>query len=295
MPPQVHVRELFRQRLTLSETDRDYETAWQVYKEDGGRPLPFTASEAVDAVHALHPIGSTLPDFDGVYLTRLAPQETAANIFEVTGTYTIPAVPPVPEDFDNFLSQSQSQRSPENPHGAKISMDITLIDEYDYRDLNGDWFTNTIGEPLQTLPPIKTTIEVWRVSYNSAALPNTGRVGWADGRDFFAGARVDAEMHLNKRTGVYTPYYAVTLEMWVNNRRDWSPMVVWNASYNQIEVKNGKKTRKAIRDPDTGDAYNTLQFITEDGKPLPAGSTAAHKLEFKVLNEGTFSIPFIKS
>lgn len=307
MAAQIFVRELFRQRCSVSATgvrggrsERSYETAWRVWKADGGRPLPFTATEALSAVQAEHPINSTFAGMEGVKLLRLEPSEFAPYVFDVLGGYGVPETPAIPDDFSDFIRQSQQSQSSSNPHGAQLSGDVTTVDEYDYKDLKDDWFVNTAGDPLQELIPIPVVLQVLRVTLNQATLPNVGQVGMANGRKLFAGLRYDAELHVNPFTGVYTPYYRVSYEMWVHSRRDWSPIVVWDAGYNQLAPKVGNDfewERVPIVNPKTHLPYNTVQFLDGGGFPLappkPGGKIKPHPLYFKVREEGQFNIPFL--
>lgn len=285
----THVRELHRQSCTLGKTERGFETAWKVWREEGGMPLALAANEAVDAVHALYPLDSALAGFPGVFLTKLRPQEIGRYVYEVTGEYTVPDTPPVPDDFDNYLGQSQSQRSPTNPHGAKFSLSVMIVEEYDFRDLKGRWFVNSAGDPLAQLIPIPVTIEVRRVTLNRRELPDTGQVGMASGHNLFADVQAEADLHVNKTTGVYTPYYVVSYEMWTHTRRPWVPTIVWDAGYN--EIKNGELV--PIVNPKTKQPYNSIRLLNGSGQKLPDGVQNAYPLEFYVREEGEFSIPFL--
>lgn len=305
MPATIKINELHRQRAEVSvnggrggRTERGFQTAWRVFKSDNGRPLAFTATEALDAVAAQHPFNETFAGLPGVRLLKLAPQEEAPNIFVVTGDYGVPDEPDQPDDFDQFLAQSQSQRSSQNPNGAELSASVYVIEEYDYQDLKGNWFTNSAGDPLQTLIPIPVNIKVRRVTLNMRRLPDDDQVGMADGRNLFFNVESQSQLHVDRENAIYTPYWRVTYEMWIHTRRDWVPTIVWDAGYNQVlPDENGDPQLKPIVDPKTKQPYNTIRFLNGAGQaippPQPPNKIQPHPLKFYVRREGKFTIPFL--
>jgi len=294
------VREL-RRRTGRSSNDRsEYERRFRVWKYT--TTLVNIQECDLDEVIAEVGIdfGDTYPGMDGVECYDIEGEEDETSFrWIVTVRYQTPdandASDDTPNDFDEFISQSQQQ--PQDPDtnmiGPKFSYGTTTVEEWREKDLDGQYFINSAKDPFQNTPPIPVTIQIERVTLNEARKPNTSKQGTAAGRKLLAGIQGEAAIHVNRTTGVRTRYYVTTYEVWIHPSHDWAFVELIDRGFNYLTTVNGQKVKRAIRlGPEKNEPQQPVN-LDGAGGILSTTATNPQTKTFRIRPVGSLGVPFI--
>jgi hypothetical protein len=282
------IREQFRRDATKSADNVVFERGWTVWKETSSVIVASEASEIFSAMDSTVRIGSTYPSLGGLKCVEVRPScRDDIEIWDVSARYEVPKAEQPPDNFNEFMQQSQ-QNSSDNPFGPEFSGGGQTVEEYRVRDLDGRLFVNSAKQPFRNLVPIPVTIQVDRVTVSERNPANTANQGRCDGRRLLASVSYQSAEHVNKETGTRTRYYKNTYEVWKHPDRDWARVEVLDAGFKQI--KNGKLV--TVVDPDTKEPYSEESLLNGGGQVLPAGQDP-RTIEFRVREEGALGVPFL--
>lgn len=225
--------------------------------------------------------------------SRVTPQEEENRMWFIDAAYKIPDANEQADDFDDFMDQSNGPGAddPENPQGPDYSGGITVIDEYEVEDLDGNRFALPTGQSFQNVPAIPKTIQIERVSLNERDRPSLGRAGMADGRYLLAGISFEMRSHYSRSTGKRTKYYRNSYERWYHPDRPWSKIYIPCFGFMAFATRKGKKVLENCID-DIGDFVSEPVALNSAGYRMAQGKPPYLK-PFRVRREGRLEIPFL--
>lgn len=293
MAPAWNFKQLWNDESDESDESISVQEGWLgVYVNDDGSFIPQTVKQARTAFIAAQSlnIGTPHGDFPGAFLKNVRTSlREKVDAFDFTLRWeskTGSEAPP--DDFDQFMSQSQTDSS-DNPYKPKYSSYGQFAEEYSHKDIKGKLFVNKANQALTNIPPLQITIAVRRVTVNQRDEGDISQMGLANGRKLLYGVNNEEEFHKDKRTGKLRAYYKTTYEVWTHPNRNWADVELLNVGF--AVIVNGE-----LRMPRLGDSKDLPQEavnLTADGKDFIRDGSPPNTIEFKVFREGAFFAPFI--
>lgn len=290
MSESVTYAESFDREYGLTRDNATEVQGWAFWKKDDttGKVVTSTLAEIKTAVAAVIAIGDDAPTVTGAVCVDLSvTAREKIDIYDVVARFEIPEVEQaeIPDSFDDFMAQSQSTETTDNPFGPKHSFTTAVIEEFWPEDMDGKPFVNSAGEPLQPLIPFMTPLFIRRSTVNRRTEPAEDLVGTADGNRLLSGISGEEKFHKNKSSGVITRYFEVTFEVTTHPFRNWDPVIVYDAGYKQKVVKNGVTTLEEIKSEVDGQPKSSQSLLDGAGHALAPGGKP-FPLKFKVKRKG---------
>jgi hypothetical protein len=288
------IGEKFRRSLSVTAENKVYERGWTVWNESAGAIIASEASAVLNALAGTVSIGSTFPGLAGVECVEIRPDSRDdCEVWDVTARYEIPPKPEPPDDFDEFVNQSQNTDS-DNPFAPEFSGGGLVMEEYWAEDLDGKPFVNSAKDALQHSPPIPITVQVDRVTVSERGPARTARIGTSSGRRLLADVAYQSAEHVNRTTGLRTRYYKNTYEVWTHPYRDWHMIALLDQGFRARIVNQATGAVKIVNivDPDTKEPVAQAANLDGEGNVLPEGQKPK-VLWFRVRQVGSLGVPFI--
>lgn len=231
-------------------------------------------------------LGVEHPDWDTAYCTSIDPQPDSDDpgLWYITLIYeepvTVPGtLPGVHTPSGSGPGHSQPSRPPEPAdRPPMISFDTRMMDVYDTSDLDGNYYVNTAGDPLENVPARRVPMLVikftkWYDAYSSALAAS-----WVNKVNLYAWEGQVADSVLiesapaEPKTERGRIFWEVPFTMIVNPYK-WIPTKLLNVGRRQLVAGN----LKIIVDPTTQRELPGLSLLNAAG----ALTTSPHTLSFR--------------